>query len=598
MTDFTDSLIKNIGAHSSSPVMTSINMGQLGEKLLQARTSTLASLSQALSKRPNAITTTTINDTEMQLPASEKATSQLELNVVEARNLTIADARKADTYCIVHYEGNTTSTLDKVQDSILPSSPLVMRPQASSGAFKAFEIMMSASSPKWMHRVNFDVTNGNQEIAVFVYDRGNKLPNGEDRFLGMSSIVPKLVNKKTVELIFPLHGRHGDDQEVTGDVRLQVTFTDATKANLKPEDFRIVRMIGQGSVGKVYEVVKRDSGRTYAMKVLSKRLLLAENQVDAAFNERNVLVQTLSSPFVANLKYSFQTTNHLFLVMDYFPGGELFDFLERERCLSEKRCQFFAAEIVCAFDNIHARNIVYRNLKPESILLDAHGHIALTDFGLCKQLTNMDLIQGVPHAITREYLSPEMVMQKPYGMASDWWTFGVLMFELLTGSPPFHSTEEDELFRQILEAPVKFPAGGCITEEAKDFICQLLERDPSKRLGSKGGVAQVKAHAFFKNLNWNVVYKKQMQLPFVPEVEEQLREEAIAATAAAAAAAAINIPKTKAESVNTVTMPFADQTKFKGFSYMRDDIIAVKGEHRLGINPEDEDPEVDFWFRQ
>ncbi|CEP19277.1 hypothetical protein [Parasitella parasitica] len=591
MADFTDSLVKNIGAHSSSPVMTSVNMGQLGEKLLQARNSTLASLSQALSKKPNA----TVNDTAMQLPASEKATSQLELNVVEARNLTIADARKADTYCIVHYEGNTTSTLDKIEDGILPSSPLVLESQINSGAFKAFEIMMSASSPKWMHRVNFDVTSGSQEIAVFVYDRGNKLPNGEDRFLGMSSIVPKLVNKKTVELIFPLHGRPDDDQEVTGDVRVQVTFNDAKKANLKPEDFRIVRMIGQGSVGKVYEVIKRDSGRTYAMKVLSKRLLLAENQVDAAFNERNVLVQSLSNPFIAKLKYSFQTTNHLFLVMEYFPGGELFDFLERERCLSEKRCQFFAAEIVCAFDNIHSRHIVYRNLKPESILLDAHGHIALTDFGLCKQLKNkMDSIQDVPQAITQEYLSPEMVMQKPYGMASDWWALGVLMYELLTGSPPFHSTEEGELFRQILEAPVKFPAGGCITEEAKDFICQLLERDPSKRLGSNGGVARVKAHAFFKDLNWSVVYKKQMQLPFVPEVEEQLREEAIAA------AAAIHIPmtKTETETAKASAMPVADQTKFKGFSYMREDSTAVKGEHRLGINPEDEDPEVDFWFRQ
>ncbi|CAO0803118.1 unnamed protein product [Mucor circinelloides] len=593
MADFTDSLIKNIGVHSSSPVMTSVNMGQLGERLRQARTTTLASLSQALSKKSDA-PAAAVNDTTIQLPASEKATCQLEINVVEARNLTIADARKADTYCIVHYEGNVTSTLDKVDDGILPSTPLVIESQVDSGAFKAFEIMMSASSPKWMHRINFDVTAGNKEITVFVYDRGNKLPNGEDRFLGMSSIIPNLVNKRTVELIFPLHGRPDDNQEVTGDVRLQVTFIDTKKANLKPEDFRIVRMIGQGSVGKVYEVIKRDSGRTYAMKVLSKRLLLAENEVDTAFNERNVLVQSLSSPFIANLKYSFQTTNHLFLVMDYFPGGELFDFLERERCLSEKRCQFFAAEIVCAFDNIHTRNIVYRNLKPESILLDAHGHIALTDFGLCKQLKNKtDLIQGVPQVITQEYLAPEMVLQKPYGMASDWWSLGILMFELLTGSPPFHSVEEGELFRQILEAPIKFPAGGCITEEAKDFICQLLERDPSKRLGSNGDVAQVKAHPFFKDLNWNVVYKKQMQLPFVPEVEEQLREEAIAA------AAAISIPMTnKSEPTNAHIMPVADQSKFKGFSYIREDVMAKKGEHRLGVNPEDEDPEVDFWFRQ
>ena len=166
------------------------------------------------------------------------------------------------------------------------------------------------------------------------------------------------------------------------------------------------------------------------------------------------------------------------------------------------------------------------------------------------------------------------------------------MFELLTGSPPFHSVEEGELFRQILEGPIKFPAGGCITKEAKDLILQLLERDPSKRLGFNGGVAQVKAHAFFTDLNWDVVYKKQMQLPFAPEIEEQLCKESIAT------AAAINIPTARTESTNANIMPVAEQSKFKGFSYIREDMMAKRGEHRLGINPEDEDPEVDFWFRQ
>jgi serine/threonine protein kinase len=181
-------------------------------------------------------------------------------------------------------------------------------------------------------------------------------------------------------------------------------------------------MIGEGSLGKAYEVVKRDSNRTYAMSILSKRLLVAENEAESAFNERNVLGKLLSSPFIAGLKYSFQTINHLYLVTDYFPGGELFDFLERERCSNEKRCQFFAAEIICAFDDIHANNIVYRNPKPESILLDALGHLALTDFGMCKQLKNeIDLIAEIPENITKEYLAPEMVPQLRYGKPSDRW---------------------------------------------------------------------------------------------------------------------------------------------------------------------------------
>ncbi|CAO3624024.1 unnamed protein product [Mucor hiemalis] len=557
----------------------------LGERI---RNISLASLSQ------NVKSTISLNDTNnIALPVSADAKGRLELNVVEARNLTIQDARKADTYCIVHYEGNTTSTLDKIEDELLPSMPSLGDTDGGGGAFKAFEIMMKASSPKWMHRVNFDVTSGNKEITLFVYDRGNKLPNGEDRFLGMSTISPCLVNKRTVELIFPLHGRPGDDQEVTGDVRIQVTYSHTKRSNITREDFLIKRMVGEGPTGKVYEVVKKDSNRVYAMKVLSKRLLVAEDELDSVFTERNMLVNELSSPFIAGLKYSFQTTNHLFLVMDYFPGGELFDLLERERCINESHCQMLAAEIICAFDNIHAHDIIYRNLKPESILLDAHGHIALTDFGMCKQTkNNFKLLNEIPENITQEYLAPEMILGKPYGKSADWWSLGVLVFELLTGYPPFHSIDEDELFSQILKSPIKFPIGSCISNEAKDFVTRLLDRDPAKRLGAQGGVEEVKTHEFFSDVNWNTVYKKQMQLPFAPDVEEQLNEEAIAA------AAAISLPMTKKESSNAHIPLVSDQSRFKGFSFMREENTPTKSIHRLGIKPEDEDPEIDFWFRQ
>lgn len=354
-------------------------------------------------------------------------------------------------------------------------------------------------------------------------------------------------------------------------------------------------MIGEGPVGKVYEVVKKDSNRTYAMKILSKRALVAEDEVDAAFTERNILVNQLPSPFIAGLKYSFQTTNHLFLVMDYFSGGDVFNFLERERCVSEDYCQMFAAEIICAFENIHARNIVYRNLKPESILMDAHGHIALTDFGMCKQLKNeFDMIIDVPENITQEYLAHEMVMQQPYGKASDWWSLGILLFELLTGFPPFHSINESELIRQILGSPVKFPSGCCISKEAQDFITRLLDRDPTRRLGSHGGVAEVKAHAFFKDINWNVVYNKQMQLPFVPETEEEFVQEV---DTIPILSSSLPINEKKLTQSNPISLIF-DQSKFKGFSYIREDNSLGKGAHCLGISPEDEDPEIDFWFRR
>jgi serine/threonine protein kinase len=362
----------------------------------------------------------------------------------------------------------------------------------------------------------------------------------------------------------------------------------------------MVRLINQGSIAKVYEVVKRDSGRTFAIKVLPKHRLVSESLVGTVFHERNVLVQSLAScPFIADLKYSFQTTRHLFLVTDYFAGGELFDFFEHERCLNETWCQFIAAEIVCALDHIHSRNMVYCNLKLENILLDAHGHLALTHFGLCQQLETDqdDAIYGVSNNVTQEYMAPEMVLQRPYGKLVDWWSLGILMFELLTGSPPFHSVNEVELIRQIMYGPIKFPAGGCISKEAKDFVYQLLHRHPAKRLGYRSGASQVKAHPFFDTVNWDMVYKKQMQCPFRLEIQNQLQEKAadsiriIPATTNTATAM-------KTKTIKPQVIPALDQTIFNGFSFAGEDGSIKKGLHILGVDPDDEDPEVDVWFRK
>ncbi|KAI9025271.1 kinase-like domain-containing protein, partial [Phycomyces nitens] len=277
---------------------------------------------------------------------------------------------------------------------------------------------------------------------------------------------------------------------------------------LTPESFHIVRLLGRGSFGKVYQVIKRNTKQTYAMKVLSKRLLVAENEIAHTLSERNVLIGTFTNPFIVSLKFSFQTAEHLFLVMEYIPGGDLFEHLQKETIVSDQVARFFISEIICAFQDIHAKNVVYRDLKPENIMLDSLGHIALTDFGLCKELgqsQTTDTFCG-----TGEYLAPEMVLHKPYGQAVDWWSLGILLYELLVGRPPFQSVNRNTLYDRICRGKLSFPSH--VSPQAKDLIRCLLERDPTRRLGAMGA-EQVKAHPWFDAVQWNLVASKRVQPP-------------------------------------------------------------------------------------
>lgn len=345
------------------------------------------------------------------------------------------------------------------------------------------------------------------------------------------------------------------------------------------------------------------------MKVLSKRLLIKQNEVDHTLSERNVLVQTISSPFIVTLKFSFQTADHLFLVMDYIPGGELFAYLQRHRTLGEHQARFFIAELVCALEEIHANKVVYRDLKPENILLDAQGHIALTDFGLCKELkekTTTSTFCG-----TSEYLAPEMILKKEYSQVIDWWSLGILLYELVTGGAPFHSVHLDVLYRRILKQPLSFPSNGVsLSLECKDLIQQLLQRDPSKRLGARNGAADIKQHPFFKGIRWDVVAKKQMPPPSPKK----------------SSPTAINIPSshylsvssknTKKQNINkyntlgkksaqlgpsslesqvsfmtkeSVPLSLSTQNAFQGFSYIRDDGYLQPGDETSDDDDDDDD---------
>jgi serine/threonine protein kinase SCH9 len=278
-------------------------------------------------------------------------------------------------------------------------------------------------------------------------------------------------------------------------------------------------LIGKGNFGKVFQVRKKDTNRIYAMKVLHKQDLIERREVEHTLAEKNILIQSEACPFLVGLKFSFQTRSHLYLVTDFMNGGELFWHLQNEVRLSEERAKFYAAEIVLALEHLHKYNIVYRDLKPENILLDATGHIALCDFGLCKE--NLATGQTTnTFCGTSEYLAPEVLAECGYGKAVDWWSLGILFYEMIAGFSPFYTNDTQLMYRRILFGKLKFPKG-FFSDDAKSLIKGLLARNPSARLGSRNDAEEIKSHPFFANVDWDILYRKQVSPPFKPNVTSE-----------------------------------------------------------------------------
>ncbi|KAJ3448919.1 ribosomal protein S6 KINASE [Anaeramoeba flamelloides] len=287
------------------------------------------------------------------------------------------------------------------------------------------------------------------------------------------------------------------------------------KVSLK--DFQLISVIGRGTYGKVMLVKKKDTEEVYAMKSLQKGMLADHQQISHTMSERNVLMR-VNHPFLVGLQYSFQSPEKLYMVLDYVPGGELFTRISDEGRLTNKSTQLYAAEILLALDHLHKMDVVYRDLKPENILLDKEGHIKITDFGLVKTDLNKKF-GGKTNSFcgTPEYLAPEIILDIPYDETIDWWSFGILLYEMLVGTPPYYSEDHEETFELILKAKLKIPF--YVEDEARDLITKLLNRNHEKRLGVKG-VEQIKKHEFFADLDWQKVYNKEYKPEFIPTIED------------------------------------------------------------------------------
>jgi len=301
----------------------------------------------------------------------------------------------------------------------------------------------------------------------------------------------------------------------------EIEVTDIRKHGEKadPSQFEILKFIGKGGFAKVFLVKKikgRDAGRVYAMKVLKKASLKVYDRARTKM-ERDILVK-IRHPFIVKIHYAFQTEGKLYLILDFLRGGDLYTRLSLENSLKEEHVKFYLAELVLALEHLHTLGIVYRDLKPENILLDSEGHITITDFGLSKESTD-----GKTYSFcgTVEYMAPEVVARTGHTESADWWSLGVLMYEMLTGIIPFKGKDRKETMKLILNGEYRIPK--FLSSNATRLLKNLFIKNPHYRLGSgPSGANEIKRHPFFQTIDWDRLYARQIPPPFKPQVASEI----------------------------------------------------------------------------
>lgn len=370
-----------------------------------------------------------------------------------------------------------------------------------------------------------------------------KVLSREQRQLRKQKLLEKLGQKDKEE----------EEREQKGDVGKFSQLME-TKEKVTLKDFQLMKVLGRGSFGKVMLVKKKDNGKFYAMKILRKDVIIKRNQITNTKAERAIL-QQCQHPFLMTLRFAFQSSSKLYLVLDFYQGGELFYHLKNERRFTERTAKIYVGEIALALGHLHSTEVIYRDLKPENILLGPDGHVCLTDFGLAKEVGEGETTSSF--CGTPEYLAPEIVASLGHDKAVDWWSLGILLYELTVGIPPFYSQNVNEMYEKIQHGVLRFPP--FLSENCQSLIAELLNRDPAERCGSKNDVEDIKQHPFFDDIDWDKMYAKQVIADYQPEVkadksalfESEFTAEPVVETM-----------------VNPTTLVKQNDAHFKGFTFV------------------------------
>ncbi|KAI9262006.1 kinase-like domain-containing protein [Sporodiniella umbellata] len=398
-------------------------------------------------------------------------------------NLMLSEVKAANNRRrTFHFEDLPQSNFENHQKSTL-SSPYFSNNTQPSSPYHESTVLQSSLSTPIIHK--FNSLSGRP--SSFVHDGGS--------FQHISSLFGSQHEKSNTHLTTPV--------QINRKVGL--------------DDFNLLAVLGKGNFGKVMLAEEKYTNELYAIKILKKRFVLDNDEVESTRSEKRIFLTANQErhPFLVNLHSTFQTVTRIYYVMEYVSGGDLMLHIQREQ-FSEARAKFYACEVLLALEYFHKHGIIYRDLKLDNIMLCLDGHIKLADYGLCKE--NMwgnnttNTFCGTP-----EFMAPEILLENRYGRAVDWWAFGVLMYEMLLGQSPFKGEDEDEIFDAVLEDNILYPINLSKNSVA---ICEaLLERNPHRRLGGgKGDAQDVKNHIFFEGVNWEDMLHKRVPPPFVPTV--------------------------------------------------------------------------------
>ncbi|XP_050685461.1 cAMP-dependent protein kinase catalytic subunit 1-like [Leptidea sinapis] len=301
------------------------------------------------------------------------------------------------------------------------------------------------------------------------------------------------------------------------------------KSKIAFNDIERIRTLGTGAFGRVILVRNTATNKYYAMKVLEKEKVLKMKQVDHTLYEKRIL-EAIRFPFTVSMESSFKDNSYVYFVMPFVPGGEMFVHLRKMGKFEEPTAKFYACQVILALEYLHFCNLVYRDLKPENIMIDKNGYLKITDFGFCK------IVNGRTWTLcgTPEYLAPELILSKGYAFSVDWWSFGVLLFEMNAGYPPFYANDPMKTYEKIVGGKYRCPSS--FTSDLRDLVRNTLQVDISKRFGvMKNGVMDFKTHRWFKGIEWEAILNCRWPAPFIPKCKhpgdstnfERYDEEAI-----------------------------------------------------------------------